>query len=452
MVPSAFEPFLKDAPFCVMARAAVDGLFSPERLDALFERTAQTQYTRELLFSQVVELMTAVVLRQQPSVLAAWRNRVGNITVCDQAVYDKLDRMELGVSAALVNDSAARLAPVIEALKPTQKSWLKGYRVRIIDGNAPSATERRLVGLRDAWDAPLPGKALVVLDQRTGLVTDVFLTPDGHAQERSLLGEVLAVVRQRDVWIGDRNFCTLGFVFGLDRAKAGFVIRQHGTLLGTPVGPRTAAGRSPTGRVFEQRLDVTDAAGRSLSLRRVSVELDEPTQDGDTVIHVLTNLPPAAADAVAVSGLYLKRWTIEGRFLEMAQTLGAEPNTLGYPKAALFAFCLGLVASNAVAVLKAAVRAEHGEKADDELSAYYLALDIQQTYRGMMIALPPSRWTVFGQMTPDELAAALRQMARAIDLTRYRKTTRGPKQPKTRKVYKNGGHVSTHKVLLERKT
>jgi hypothetical protein len=451
MVPAAFEPFLKDAPFGVMARAALDGLFSRERLDDLFERTAKTQYTRELLFSQVVELMIAVVLRQQPSVLAAWRKGVGDIRVCDQAVYDKLDRMELGVSAALVRDSAERLAPVINALLPTRKSWLKGYRVRIIDGNAPSATERRLVGLRDAWDAPLPGKALVVLEPRTGLVTDVFLTPDGHAQERSLLGEVLAVVARRDLWIADRNFCTLGFLFGLDRAKAGFVIRQHGTLIGTPVGPRTAAGRSSTGRVFEQRLDVTDAAGRKLSLRRVSVELDEPTQDGDTAIHVLTNLPPSTATAVTVSDLYLKRWTIEGRFLEMAQTLEAEPNTLAYPKAALFAFCLGLVASNALAVLKAAVRAEHGENAADELSAYDMALDIQQTYRGMMIALPPSQWVVFGQMAPAELAAALRQMARAIDLKRYRKTTRGPKKPKTRKVYKNGGHVSTHKVLLDRK-
>ena len=35
----------------------------------------------------------------------------------------------------------------------------------------------------------------------------------------------------------------------------------------------------------------------------------------------------------------------------------------------------------------------------------------------------------------------------AIDLARYRKATRGPKKPVARKVYKNGGHVSTHKLL-----
>lgn len=53
--------------------------------------------------------------------------------------------------------------------------------------------------------------------------------------------------------------------------------------------------------------------------------------------------------ATKVAELYLKHWTIEGRFYEVTQTLDCEPNTLAYPKAALFAFCLALVASNAVA-------------------------------------------------------------------------------------------------------
>ena len=68
-----------------------------------------------------------------------------------------------------------------------------------------------------------------------------------------------------------------------------------------------------------------------------------------------------------------------------------------------------------------------------------------------MIALPASQWERFRDMGAVELAAALRQMARAIDLPRYRKATRGPKKPIARKVYRNGGHVSTHKVLQERK-
>ena len=450
MIPAGFEPFLKEAPFCVMARAALESLFARDRLDRLFESTAQIQYTRDLLFSQVVELMIAVVLRQQPSVRAAYLKGVGDITVSDQSVYNKLNGLELAVSAALVHDSATRLEPVIEALKAHHPSWLPGYRVRLLDGNSLSATQHRLAELRGTWDAPLPGRVLVVLDQQTGLATEVFLTPDGHDQERSLLADVRAVAGRRDVWIADRNFCTLAFLFGLHRAGAAFVIRQHGCLVGVPIGPKKKVGRCPTGVVYEQKLRLVHD-GRELTIRRVSVELDTPTRDGDTTVHILTNLPKRAADAVAVAELYRKRWTIEGRFLEMAQTLDAEPHTLCYPPAALFAFCLGLMASNAVALLQAAVRAAHGHEAAEELSSYAVALDIQQMYRGMMVALPAGHWQVFAQMTPRELAAALRHMAQAIDLKRYRKTTRGPKKPVVRQAYKKGGHVSTHKLLQNRK-
>src|SRR5262249_34006847 len=120
MLPDAFQPFLQDAPFCVMTRAALESLFSSQRLDELFRTSAETQYTRELLFSQLVALMIAVVLRQQPSVYAAYRKGIGGITVSDQSVYNKLDGMELGVSAALVADSALRLAPVLDALNARQ--------------------------------------------------------------------------------------------------------------------------------------------------------------------------------------------------------------------------------------------------------------------------------------------------------------------------------------------
>ena len=451
MLPAAFEPFVKEGPFCVLARAALESLFARDRLDALFARTAQRQYTRELLFSQLVELMTAVVLRQQPSVRAAFLNGVGNVTVSDQAVYDKLARIEPAVCAALVRDSALRLTSVVAALRASHRSWVRGYRVRILDGNALGATDRRVAETRTSWDAPLPGRALVVFDPRTELATDVVLTPDAHEAERSLLADVLRLARRRDLWVADRNFCTAAFLGGLDGAGAAFAIRQHGSLRGHLSGRRRRVGRSETGVVYEQPLGV-DVPGRVLAVRRLTVELDAPTRDGDTAIHVLTNVPASKADAVTLSEVYRKRWTIEGRFLEMSRTLDAEPRTLGYPSAALFAFGLGLVASNAVALLRAAVRATHGGDAADGLSSYAVALDMHQLHRGMMVALPAEVWAVFRDLTPKELAAVLREVARGIDLRRYRKTTRGPKKPPPKKkTYTNGGHVSTYRLLQHRK-
>jgi hypothetical protein len=68
-----FQPFLDAAPICVMARGVAENILNPERIDALFERTAERQYTRDWPFSLLVELMSQVVLDIQPSVHAAHR-------------------------------------------------------------------------------------------------------------------------------------------------------------------------------------------------------------------------------------------------------------------------------------------------------------------------------------------------------------------------------------------
>jgi len=452
MMPPGFAPFVQRAPLCVLTRVALENLFRPERLDKLFEAVAQRQYHRELLFSQTVELMMSVVMRVESSVHAAYRARQEQLPVGDQAIYDKLRGMEPGLSAALVADSAARIAPVVDALGARSKPWVPGLRTRVLDGNLLSKTQRRIRELRRTWAAGLPGRVLAVYEPESDLVTRVYLTPDAHASERTLFDDVLAGAAADDLWIADRNFCTHKFLFGLVARKARFAIRQHGSLVGQPVGKRLARGRTASGKVFEQGLEM-NFEGKTLRVRRITLVLAGPTRDGDREIHVLTNLSQRQAKAARVAALYRKRWTIEGRFYEVAQTMTGEPNTLGYPSAALFAFCLALVASNAVALQRAALRAVHGADAVEEMSRHYMATEIRQTYAGMMVALPPEKWAAFRKLSVEQLAAILRGLAGRIEPGDYQKAHRGPKKPATRKTaYKNGGHVATHRLLQQRQT
>jgi IS4 transposase len=449
MVAAAFTAFIEKRPIGVMARAILERFLEPEHLDALFVRTADKQYQRNLLFSAVVDLMQGVVLGADPSVFAAYRKRQHTLPVSDQAVYDKINHMELAVSVALVRDSAERAAAVIDELGARREPWLPGYRTRVLDGNHLSATEHRLDPLRDTWAAPLPGKILVVLDPELGLAWDAFLTPDGHAQERSLLDDVLQTVREKELWIADRNFCTLKFMFEIADKSAFFLFRQHGTLQGELKGGRRYVGESSTGKVYEQTVEF-NYQGQTRAVRRISIELLKPTRDGDTVLHLLTNLPEDISGLV-VAELYRRRWSIETLFYEVTQTLQCEVHTLCYPPAALFVFCLALMAANAVAVLKGTLRATHGEENADAMSAYYMALEIKQVHEGMMIALPPEDWAIFRHMTVWEFAAQLKEMASHMDLRLYRKSKRGPKKPPPAKdKYKNGGHVSTYKLLKEK--
>lgn len=185
-----------------------------------------------------------------------------------------------------------------------------------------------------------------------------------------------------------------------------------------------------------------------MSVRRITLELFEETRDGETEIHLLSNLPRQVRTR-DLADLYRKRWTIEAAFLEITTTLTCEIKTLAYPKAALFAFCLALLAYNAVSIIKAALRCEHGrERIDQGVSGYYLALEIRQSYDGMMVALPAPQWSIFRQMSVPQFADFLRNAAAQANLSKYKKHSRGPKTPPPKKTkYKNGGHVSTAKLI-----
>src|SRR5208282_5103916 len=135
-------------------------------------------------------------------------------------------------------------------MKAALPELLPGYRVRILDGNHLRHTQRRLKELREINSAPLPGQALVVLDPARMLAIDVFPCEDAHAQERSLLAAVLETVREGDLWIADRNFCTAGFLCGIARRKSHFVIRQHGKLSWRPEGKPRRIRRCTTGVVY----------------------------------------------------------------------------------------------------------------------------------------------------------------------------------------------------------
>jgi IS4 transposase len=447
-----FQPFIENRPICVMARGVLQKLLNSARIDELFEQSAEVQYTRDLLFSSVVDLMGQVVLGVHPSVHSAYQAQAEKIGVSDQAVYDKLNHVELGVSAELVRDSARQAGPVIRTLRASLPPLLEGYRAKILDGNHLAASEHRIEELRGTWAAPLPGKILVVLDQELMLADDVFLCEDGHAQERSLLDEVLTTVQKADLWIADRNFGTIGFMAGIDLRGGRFIIRQHGTLRGELIGTRQSKGKTDSGKVYEQPLRITAAGGETLTLRRITVELNKSTRDGDSEIHLLTNLPARDANASKIADLYAERWTIETMFQELTETLTCEVKALGYPKAALFGFCLALMAYHAVSLIKAALRAVHGrETVQQKISSYYLSQEISQTYDGMMVAIPACEWKIFDALTPAEMAQVLKTLASNLNLRRYKKHPRGPKKPPPKKTkYKNGGHVSTAKLIAKR--
>jgi hypothetical protein len=447
------DRFARRAPISVMVRAALEYALAPDALDALFRDTAEQQYEKTLLFSSVVDVMGLVVARVQPSLNAAYQAVSDTLPISITSVYNKINGTEPSVSAALVAHSATRLRPVLDAMASGLKPWLPGYRVRVLDGNHLTSTERRLDVLRECSAGPLPGQALVVLEPDVMLATHMLPCEDAHAQERSMIPDVLALVEAGDCWIADRNFCTFALLNGVAKRQAFFAIRHHAKLRIISSGTLRRRGRTETGEVFEQKVTLEGEDGTRLEARRILVRLEVPTRDGETELAILTNVPASDASAVAIAKLYRKRWTLETMFFELTQMLDGELNTLGYPRAALLGFGIALVSYNLLSVARSALRAAFGaEKVDEEVSSYYIANEARVMSEGLDVATDPKDWIPFQTMAAESLAEELVKLARNVRLSAFKRHKRGPKKPVPKRTkHTDTPHVSTARLLTRAK-
>src|SRR5262245_5746190 len=461
-----FERFILDAPMPVLFRLLMERALDPNELDRMFESTATRQYTRELLFSSIVDLIAVVVCRIKPSVRRAYLDSSG-VAASLTAVYEKLKGTESAVCRSLVQTTGRRLAEVLRQLEPDRPASLPGYRVKVFDGNHLAGTENRIPETRAVEEAILPGQVLVVHDLDLGLVVDAVPCEDAHAQERTLLEEMLAGCASGDLWVGDRNFSVAWWFLKVSRRGAYFLVRQHATAVHLePLEEFAVMGRTATGEVQEQEVRVVEMDGhgrprldergrpQALEIRRIRVLLDEPTQDGDTEVSLLTNIPAGDADALRLSELYLKRWTIENGFQTMTEVLRCEINTLAYPKAALLGFCVALVGFNILAAVRSALRSQHGAEAVEEgVSNYHVMCEVRETHRGMIIALPPESWRQFRSLSLAEFVGLLREVASQANLGKYPLSHRKPKPPGARgRSGKNkpGRNEATARLLNQR--
>ena len=434
MLGIIFESFVEQSPVTVMMRGLMERVFRPEKIDEIFETHAKVQYTRELLFSTVVNLMSLVVCGIHPSVNAAYKAKAKEMNVNRSALYHKLNGVETAVSGALLRETANELGALIQQTGGQHPPLLPGYQGRILDGNALAATDHRLKDLRSIASAPLPGKSLVVLDPELRLAVDLFPCEDGHAQERRLFKQVLNTVTPKQLWIADRNMCTLEFLLGIAQRESAFVIREHQNLPWEAVSELQFVEARADGELWEQAI-VIEQNAQTLKIRRVVLRLSTPTRHGDPEIVILTNLPTTVAAAAVVTDIYRQRWQIEGLFLTLDKNFEGEIKTLAYPKAALFSFALALVAYNILAILKAALASIHGVgKIEAALSDFYVVDELQGTYRGMMIAIAPEQWQCFTEMSEVDLAILLKDLAARVELKRFLKQPRKKKKKKAQQV------------------
>ena len=364
------------------------------------------------------------------------------------SLYNKVNGLEVGISKGTVHDTALAMQAIIEALPNRPQSQVAGLRLRTLDGNFLAGTDHRLDCLRGYGAAALPGMSLVVRDDATGLLTDLIPCEDAYKSERALYPDVLALVMPNDLWLADRNFCTIDYLGGISERKAFFLIRHHAGTKLQLVGKEKACGSNSSGKISEQQVRVG-----WLACRCILVRLNKPLRDGSTELRILTNVSAKRLSAKRALKLYETRWRIESAFQEITVNLRCEINTLGYPKAALFAFALAMSAYNILVVTRVAVASaqakssNEAKKAEAELSSYYLANEVAVTTEGMLIAVSEESWQPLIRMPLSEFAEWLILVAAETQWWRYRKSPRGPQKPTSVQRTCRGAHRSTARLL-----
>lgn len=439
------ERFIQARPLCVLTRCILGHVLTDE-LDGVFAEHRRRQYQGEIKFSALAVSVADVALNFCANFNQAYRQHREHLAASVVAYYGKLNRLEPSIAEGVVQFAGRKTSELLDALGDGPAAVLPGYKCSVLDGNHLRKSDKRLGELRGLAAAALPGTVVAKFDLHRQLFERAYLLEDAHAQESAVLDRVVADLRAGELVIADRHFCITAFLADVAAAGAFFVIRQHGRLQGELSGKRRKIGRGDTGLVYEQALRVPTGDGRSLTLRRITVELDSPTRDGDLQLHVLANVPDAGA--IQLARLYRDRWDIENGFHVLTMTLTCELKSIGHPRAALFLFCMAMAAYNCRQVLYAALRTAHAAEEVEAMSRHAVAVEVGQTMDGLVTALPERDWDRIVPATVAGRVAFLRQVSRRVRVRTYRKSPRGPKKPRPpRPGWKACRHVSTYRLL-----
>jgi hypothetical protein len=445
MSSKIIDRFVEKAPFAVMTRVLTQD-FIGNYLNQIFEDNRQLQYDYVIPFEALAATVADVALNHSDNFNQAYKLHKEELQASRQSFYGKTRGVEASVSEAIVAHSADRATQLQESLGFEPWTLLPGYRCLSVDGNVLAKSDKRLKATREAKGAPLPGKVVARFDLQRQLFDRTYVLLDGHSQESTCCDRIVEDLVAKDVIVGDRHYCILAFMYDIADAESFFVIRQHGRLKGVLQGKRRCIGRTSTGVAYEQKMKLSDADD-AMVVRRITVELDKPTREGDKVIHVLTNLP-SDVSAIDVAELYRHRWEEETAFNVLQMTLTCEQSAIGHPCAASFLFALSVLAFNMRQVLFAALYATQEETDVEEASHFHISKNISDFTNGMLVAITPVEWDALIPKTTKGIASLLKKIAARIDLKDYQKSRRGPKKKKPHRSRNvPSSHVSTAKLL-----
>jgi hypothetical protein len=435
-------------------------------LEDLFHRLRGRQYTRELTFSTLVQLIADALIQYRGSGRRSFLQggEQGLLTTSRQAVYCKLGGLALPLSEAFLAEGTRRLLPLLPPTPaaPAVPASLRPFAVYLVDGKVIKRVAKRLKPLRGQKGGLLGGKALVALHLQSRLAVTMASTADGEVNDAKLVPALLPQVAQAlpgpRLAVLDSQFCDRTQTARLRAQGDHFVVRAHPKVhfhpdaeaaqAGTPAG---VSGADAEGRLWSQDWGWLGPPGGngSLYVRRVAVQ-----RPGESAITLYTDLlDPEAVPATELLTLYRGRWGIEQVFQQITEVFDLRSLIGTTPEGTVFQLSFCLLLYNLIQVVRAQV-ARGAEVPVESVSTELLYEDVRRQLTSLAEVVGLERAAALlgqpetGAWTVDRLREHLRGLLGGLWTERWRKSTNKKPRRYTVRAHTRD-HTSVHRVVQQ---
>ena len=286
-------------------------------LQELFSRERGRCYEQVLQFPVLVQLIADALLEHEGSGRKSFQRgqEHGELATSLQAAYEKLGRLPLGLSEALLADGTARLCQLSPRGTPVAvPPSVQAFAVVAVDGKAIKRVAKRLKAMWGRKGGVVGGKALVALELGSGVVVAMATAADGETNDAKLVPALVPQVRAQlagpRLWVGDRQFCDLTQPGVFAAEGDHFAVRYHSK---TPFYPDPEQpqrhGTDAQGQLWHE---AWGWLGSPRNPKRRYVRLITLERPAAEAICLVTDLLDAARyPALDLLALYRLRWGIE---------------------------------------------------------------------------------------------------------------------------------------------
>lgn len=437
-------------------------------LGDVFERFRGRCYEQELSFAAVVYLLRDALLVHEGSGNASFQaaRQAGALAVTVKSVYEKLGRLPLSLSMALVRETTAKL---LKVLPPGQGGQVEGQdklpaslselAVIAIDGKKIKKAAKRLKALRGLPGKMLGGKLLAAMHVRDGLALAIEADPDGERNDvplvPGLVEQVRGLIMQAILWMADRQFGNLDLPALLSQGKDHFLLRCTTALKFHPDPNRAAQeGMDKQGRRWVQQWGWIggEQDKRRRYLRQIILYRPGETDD---VILITDLLDEARYPAQDLLDAYLLRWDIECMFQKVTEVFDLQKLIGSTPQAMIFQSAFCFVLYNLIEVIRRYV-AQGASRPVAQVSTEKLFDSVCRQLGAWNELGEPACAAAYFQPSLDaqQLRQKLQELLSNQWTDRWIKSSNKrprPSKPKARVPPGHGGHSSVWRILQAQK-